>query len=154
MCCYDPLIFILFSHLHLLIYAFFLSTNLSISFLYSFIHLFFFINDLPVVIASKVRYSFSSVQLSLEIKKKWQIILSVHPTMNMMLLKTFSRGEVKVPSHLWQLKLPQTEQYWMNSISGQWKEIWMYNTVRKGILKLHIQLNFITNLVNFQMTRH
>ena len=104
--------------------------------------------------ASKVRYSFSSVQLSLEIKQKWQIILSVHPTMNMMLLKTFSRGEVKVPSHLWQLKLPQTEQYWMNSISGQWKEIWMYNTVRKGILKLHIQLNFITNLVNFQMTRH
>ena len=104
--------------------------------------------------ASKVRYSFSSVQLSLEIKKKWQIILSVHPTMNMMLLKTFSRGEVKVPSHLWQLKLPQTEQYWMNSISGQWKEIWMYNTVRKGILKLHIQLNFITNLVNFQMTSH
>lgn len=83
----------------------------------------FFINDLPVVIASRVRYSFSSVQLSLEIKKKWQIILSVHPTMNMMLLKTFSRGEVKVPSHLWQLKLQQTEQYWMNSISGQWKEI-------------------------------
>ena len=128
-----------------LIYLFHFFTHSSIC---------FFINDLPVVIASKVRYSFSSVQLSLEIKKKWQIILSVHPTMNMMLLKTFSRGEVKVPSHLWQLKLPQTEQYWMNSISGQWKEIWMYNTVRKGILKLHIQLNFITNLVNFQMTRH
>ena len=136
--------------------------NLCIFFIHYFIYFIsllihpfvFFINDLPVVIASKVRYSFSSVQLSLEMKKKWQIILSVHPTMNMMLLKTFSRGEVKVPSHLWQLKLPQTEQYWMNSISGQWKEIWMYNTVRKGILKLHIQLNFITNLVNFQMTRH
>lgn len=122
MCCYDPFIFILF-----LIYIY-----LFMHFIYPLIFLFhffthssicFFINDLPVVIASRVRYSFSSVQLSLEIKKKWQIILSVHPTMNMMLLKTFSRGKVKVPSHLWQLKLQQTEQYWMNSISGQWKEI-------------------------------
>ena len=127
-----------------LIYLFHFFTHSSIC---------FFINGLPVVIASKVRYSFSSVQLSLEIKKKSQIILSVHPTMNMMLLKTLSRGEVKVPSHLWQLKLQQNwailneQHFW--TMKGN-----LYNIVWKEILKLHIQLNFITNLVNFQMTCH
>lgn len=122
MCCYDPFIFILFLIYIYLFMHFYLSTYFFISFLYSFIHLFFY-KWFTSSNSFQVRYSFSSVQLSLEIKKKWQIILSVHPTMNMMLLKTFSRGEVKVPSHLWQLKLQQPEQYWMNSISGQWKEI-------------------------------
>ena len=115
---------------------------------------FFLIHDLPVVIASKVRYSFSSVQLSLEIKKKK---LTNNPFSSPYhehdVVENFFQGQSESSQP------PMTVDITTNwAILNEQQFLTMKgnlsNIVWKGILKLHIQLNFITNLVNFQMTSH
>lgn len=129
-----------------LIYLFHFFTHSSIC---------FFINDLPVVIASKVRYSFSSVQLSLEIKKKKKMTnnLFSSPYHEHDVVENFFQGQSESSQP------PMTVEITTNWAILNEQQFWtmkgnLYNIVWIEILQLLIQLNFITNLVNFQVTCH